>query len=287
MASLDPAAPIAAVSPPSSATYIDWGAIIAGAVLAAAISTLMTTFGAAIGLSSTSPFTGEGISANALGIATAIYIIWVLISSFLAGGYLAGRMRRRVGDGTPHESEVRDGSHGLVVWALGTIMIAVLATSAVGGAIKVGADAAGGSIKALTQASGPIDVAIDRLIRSNGQNAPSEAFRSSVTRIIGNGVATGTLSDSDKSYLTSQIAALAGVSPDEATRRVNDAVAQVNALSEKAKQAAERARKVGVIIGFLSAASLAIAAVAAWFAATMGGKHRDDGVAFSPMTSWH
>ena len=287
MASLDPAAPIAAVSPPSSASYIDWGAIIAGAVLAAAISTLMTTFGAAIGLSSTSPFTGEGISANALGIATAIYIIWVLISSFLAGGYLAGRMRRRVGDGTPHESEVRDGSHGLVVWAVGTIMIAVLATSAVGGAIKVGADAAGGSIKALTQASGPIDVAIDRLIRSNGQNAPSEAFRSSVTRIIGNGVATGTLSDSDKSYLTSQIAALAGVSPDEATRRVNDAVAQVNALSEKAKQAAERARKVGVIIGFLSAASLAIAAVAAWFAATMGGKHRDDGVAFSPMTSWH
>ena len=287
MASLDPAAPVAAVSPPSSASYIDWGAIIAGAVLAAAISTLMTTFGAAIGLSSTSPFTGEGISANALGIATAIYIIWVLISSFLAGGYLAGRMRRRVGDGTPHESEVRDGSHGLVVWALGTIMIAVLATSAVGGAIKVGADAAGGSIKALTQASGPIDVAIDRLIRSNGQNAPSEAFRSSVTRIIGNGVATGTLSDSDKSYLTSQIAALAGVSPDEATRRVNDAVAQVNALSEKAKQAAERARKVGVIIGFLSAASLAIAAAAAWFAATMGGKHRDDGVAFSPMTSWH
>ena len=286
MASLDPAAPVAAVSPPSSASYIDWGAIIAGAVLAAAISTLMTTFGAAIGLSSTSPFTGEGISANALGIATAIYIIWVLISSFLAGGYLAGRMRRRVGDGTPHESEVRDGSHGLVVWALGTIMIAVLATSAVGGAIKVGADAAGGSIKALTQASGPIDVAIDRLIRSNGQNAPSEAFRSSVTRIIGNGVATGTLSDSDKSYLTSQIAALAGVSPDEATRRVNDAVAQVNALSEKAKQAAERARKVGVIIGFLSAASLAIAAAAAWFAATMGGKHRDDGVAFSPMTSW-
>ena len=287
MASLDPAAPVAAVSPPSSASYIDWGAIIAGAVLAAAISTLMTAFGAAIGLSSTSPFTGEGISANALGIATAIYIIWVLISSFLAGGYLAGRMRRRVGDGTPHESEVRDGSHGLVVWALGTIMIAVLATSAVGGAIKVGADAAGGSIKALTQASGPIDVAIDRLIRSNGQNAPSEAFRSSVTRIIGNGVATGTLSDSDKSYLTSQIAALAGVSPDEATRRVNDAVAQVNALSEKAKQAAERARKVGVIIGFLSAASLAIAAAAAWFAATMGGKHRDDGVAFSPMTSWH
>ena len=35
----------------SSIAYVDWGAIIAGAVVAAAISTIMTSFGAAIGLS--------------------------------------------------------------------------------------------------------------------------------------------------------------------------------------------------------------------------------------------
>ena len=267
-------------------SYVDWGAIVAGAVVAAAISSLMTAFGAAIGLSAASPYTGQGISVNALGIASAIYLIWVMVSSFLVGGYLAGRLRRRFHDASQHESEIRDGSHGLVVWALGAIMITLLAASSIGGTVKAGADVVSGSVKALTQASGPVEIAIDRLVRTNGTNGPNEAVRASISRIIGSSVENGSISDADKSYLTSQVASVAGISPDEATRRVNDGIAEVNTLADKAKQAAERARKVGIIIGFLSAATLAIAAASAWWAATMGGKHRNEGIEYSPMTSW-
>ena len=277
------------IAPDNNATegsYVDWGAIVAGAVVAAAISSLMTAFGAAIGLSAASPYAGQGISANALGIASALYLIWVMVSSFLVGGYLAGRLRRRFHDASQHESEIRDGSHGLVVWALGAIMIALLAASSISGTLKAGADALGGSVKALTQASGPVEIAIDRLVRTNGANGPNEAVRASISRIIGSSLENGSISDADKSYLTSQIASVAGISPDEATRRVNDGIAEVNTLANKAKQAAERARKIGIIIGFLSAATLAIAAAAAWWAATMGGKHRNEAVEYSPMTSW-
>ena len=41
---------------------IDWPAVIAGAILAAAISFVLLTFGTGIGLSITSPYPREGVS---------------------------------------------------------------------------------------------------------------------------------------------------------------------------------------------------------------------------------
>lgn len=294
MAYLEPSAPVAGMTTePSHASYVDWGPIIAGAIVAAAISTLMTAFGAALGLTGVSPYSGQGLSANAIGIAAAIYVIWIVVSSFLVGGYLAGRLRRRIHDASEHESDLRDGSHGLIVWALGALMIAYIATSAIGGAVKAGSDVVaggasvvGGAVKTLAQSSDPLNYTIDRLVRGKGQNAPNAEMRTDITRILANSVSPGTLSDEDKTYLTNQVAAAAGIPQEEATRRVNDAVAQVNALSDKAKQAAERARKAGIVVAFLTAASLAISAAAAWWAATLGGKHRDEGAAFGATTGW-
>lgn len=264
---------------------VDWAAIFAGGVVAAAISTLMTTFGAAIGLSATSPFSGQGLSARAIGIATAIWVLWIAVSSFMVGGYLAGRLRRRAHDASEHESDVRDGSHGLVVWALGTLLIAYLATSSVAGitragvdALSKGASAVGGvSMKALDQAADPIGSAIDRLTRGNAQpGVNADQQRTAITRTLANAVTTGTLSPEDKTFLSSQVAAAAGIPPEEANKRIDDTMAQVNALSDKAKQVAESARKTGVLVAFLTAASLVISAAAAWWAATIGGKHRDE-----------
>ena len=272
---------------PSSAptSYVDWGSIIAGSVVAAAISTLMTTFGAAIGLSATSPFSGQGLSAKALGIATALWVLWVGLSSFMVGGYLAGRLRRRVHDASESESDVRDGAHGLVVWAIGTLMIAYLATSSVASITRVGADAlskgasalGGASMKALDQASDPIQSAIDRLTRGNAPAGTNvDQTRGAITRVLANAATTGTLSPEDRTYLTSQVASATGIPQEEANKRIDDTMAQVNALSERAKQAAESARKTGVLVAFLTAASLVISAAAAWWAATTGGKHRDE-----------
>jgi hypothetical protein len=113
--------------------HIDWSAVIGGAIFAAAISFVLLTFGSAIGLSVTSPYHGSGVSLVGFAIGAALWFIWVEVSSFMAGGYLAGRMRRRALDASEHESDVRDGTHGLLVWALGTLLGAFLAIAGISG----------------------------------------------------------------------------------------------------------------------------------------------------------
>jgi len=52
-----------------------------------------------------------------------------LQASVMGGGYIAGRMRRRVDAATADEVAVRDGIHGLTVWAV-AILIGTLALGA-------------------------------------------------------------------------------------------------------------------------------------------------------------
>jgi hypothetical protein len=115
-----PAAPIAV---PAQASYVDWPAILAGAAVAAAIAFILSVFGAAVGLSLTSPFGGEGMGATGISIAVGIWLLWVATSIFMAGGSLTGGLRRRIPDASAHEAEVRDGAHGLVVWAVGAAFV--------------------------------------------------------------------------------------------------------------------------------------------------------------------
>ena len=111
-------------------SYIEWGTIIAGAVVACAISAVLLQFGTAVGLTQTSP----ALSADAnitpgFVLGTGIWILWVQVIASLTGGYLAGRMRTPIVDAgaTAHESDLRDGVHGLLVWALSTLLVALAA----------------------------------------------------------------------------------------------------------------------------------------------------------------
>jgi hypothetical protein len=280
-------APTADTPPPVA--YVDWPPIFAGALVAVAISSIMTTFGAAIGLSATSPLSGTSINGTAWIVATAIWVLWIAVSSFVAGGYLAGRMRRRVHDATEHESDVRDGVHGLVVWAIGALLLGYLAASSITGLTKsVAGAAATGAAATIAGAANPIDDTVNRVMRSGPSAKPENDnnFRQDVTGILTTSAANGSINDEDKAYLSAQIAAHTGLSPQDASKRVDDAMAAVNSAKEKAKQAAETARKVGVMVAFLTAASLAVGAAAAWWAATTGGKHRDEGVDLSHLTTW-
>jgi hypothetical protein len=296
MSNVQMASPGGAISGDRGQSYVEWAAIIAGAVVAAAISTIMTAFGAALGLSAASPLSGSSLSGPAWAIATALWVLWIAVSSFVAGGYLAGRMRRRVYDASEHESDIRDGSHGLIVWAVGALLIAYLAASSAAGiargaagavsavagaAVSMGADANSG---ALASAMDPIASKMFRT-SNGGADMPAGAMKEAAALLAP--VATGgSLSDEDKSYLAGEIATRTGIAPADAAKRVDDSVAQISAAADKARQAADNARKAGILVAFLTAASLAISAAAAWWAATMGGKHRDQGVDLSHLTAW-
>ena len=135
-------------------SYVDWPAIIAGTVVASAISLVLLTFGSAIGLSLTSAYEGTGISLAGFAIAAALWLVWVQVSGFFAGGYLTGRMRRRHYDATEEESDIRDGSHGLAVWGLGVLIGALIAFSGLTAAVSTATTAASNVAAGATAAAG-------------------------------------------------------------------------------------------------------------------------------------
>jgi len=267
-------------------SYVDWPAIFAGTVLASAISLLLITFGSAIGLSLTSAHEGSGISLMGFSIAAALWLVWVQVSGFMAGGYLTGRLRRRNHDATEEESDIRDGAHGLTVWALGVLIGAFIAFSGVSSAVSTVASVAGGAASgAAAAAVGSADeladagaLTVDRLLRAPaapGQSGTVEEQRAEIGRILVSAAASGTLEDGDRQYLIETVAARAGIPPEEAAQRVDQAWAQAQQAEAQAREVADHARRVGVIAAFITAASLLIGAVGAYFGAVMGGNHRD------------
>ena len=258
--------------------YVDWGAIVAGVFIAIAISSVFLTFGSAIGLSMTSFRPGESAPVIGLVIAAGLWFLWVQLSSFMGGAYVTGRMRRRIGDAKMHEVELRDGAHGLIVWAVNIVIGVALAgwitIMGIGGAVSTVSD------------SSAMDYYVDRLLRSealptatDATPAPNANANAQIGRVLAKNVAARTIDDTDKSYLVREISARSGLAEADAQKRLDETLAVLKAQ-------AETTRHYGVIFAFLTAASLLISAAASWWAATTGGKHRDEGVDHSHLSRW-
>ena len=268
-------------------SHVDWAAIIAGAVIASAISLVLLTFGSAVGLTLSSPFESEGMSAVGIAVALAIWLVIVQVWSFLAGGYVTGRMRRRALDATEHESDVRDGMHGLLVWGTGVVIGGLILASGGSGLLGATAQATGGLAKSAIDQIGdaandsnPLSYVVDTAFRST--QAPTDATaaddtQEQATAIITRDLIDGDVSADDKAYIAQLISQQTGLPPEEAKKRVDTMVTSAQGVVEDAKNAANRAKNFAVIAAFIAAASLAISAVAAFFAAGVGGRHRDEG----------
>ncbi len=134
-------------------SYLDWPAIFGGGVVAVAVASVFTGFGAALGLSTISAEPGEG-SFNLMLIVSALWVVVSLVASYMAGGYIAGRMRRRVDSAGADEVTIRDGINGLVVWGLGIVVTVVMLGSAVSTTVSAVGSVASG---AATVAGGVAD----------------------------------------------------------------------------------------------------------------------------------
>lgn len=111
---------------PYGTSYVEWSAIIAGAVLAAAFSLVIVQFGSAIGLADINSLRDpEIVVTPARVIGTGFFILIIQVLASMIGGYTAGRMRAPVAGSSAHESEIRDGMHGVLTWATGMIAVAV------------------------------------------------------------------------------------------------------------------------------------------------------------------
>ena len=89
----------------------------------------------------------------------------------------------------------------------------------------------------------------------------------------------GDLSQENKAYLTQVVAQETGMAPPEAEQRVNQVVEKAKATKaeaeQKAKEAADAARKAGMYTALWGAVAMLAGAFAAALAATWGGRARD------------
>ena len=248
--------------------YISWGAVIAGAIAASALTFVLITFGAAIGLAIASPSATWRDTSVALALLSGLWLLLTAIASFALGGYLAGRLRATGESTTTDEVELRDGLHGLLVWGLAILIGAALAL----GLARTAAAPATGNVLAPTASTAEPLLAfeLDRLFRADRR--PGEAVepdvRAQAARIITTSLGHADMAAEDRAYLVRLVMARTGLAQPDAERRVAEVIAQ-------ARRAIRRARANAVILAFMAAASLLAGAAVAWFAAGFGGRHRD------------
>lgn len=291
---------------------VSWSAIFAGAAAAAALSLILLVLGIGLGFSAISPWPNSGLGATAIGVSS---IAWLILTQIVAagiGGYLAGRLRTKWI--TVHSDEVyfRDTSHGFLAWAVASLVVAVLiggilgktmsagvsasamlTTAAIGTAGGVGAasaernpssTASGASSEAGGSGDGAMKYLVDSLFRpaaSATDNTPDSdtATRVEASRIFVNSLHSDGLPAQDRQYLALVIAKRTGLSPADAEKRVTDTFTIIRTTvadaEERARQAAENARKTAAYAALWMFVSLLSGAFIASLCATFGGKQRD------------
>lgn len=241
--------------------YVDWGAIFAGAVIATAISFVLLAFSSGVGLSLTDPLDRDGFSLRTLAILTALWFIFVQVISFGIGGYITGRVRTPAFGATEDEVAVRDGVHGIAMWALAALAGAYLATSGIGTATSAATSAV-----------------------STTASVAAEATKATSTLWFDQ------LSEEDRAQIAAIVQRRTGVSESEVRRQVNETLtvppAIKNLTRSDVSRTADQLTFWAGMMAFLIAASTLVSGVVAWWAADLGGHHRDSNRPLSLAYRW-
>lgn len=291
---------IADVEVSKGRSYVDWAAVIAGALIATALSLLLTLFGSSIGLFAASPWSQDGVSAETLGIIAVLWFAFTNIYSIAVGAYFAGRMRPRVSDYKVDEVSFRDGANGLVVWALSLLIAASLAASIGSSVANLATQTATTAARGAAEMVAPVaDEATDTLWREftsqpqqgqqpapepgaaptqpgatpTEQAMPTDAERQEIMRILRRGLTAGEIREEDRTYLAQLLERKTGMTPEQAQQRIQTTVTEA---VDRAKSTVEAARRGAAFAGFWASIILLLSGVAAWWAGGLGGTHRDE-----------
>lgn len=279
---------------------VSWGAVLAGAAAAAALSFILLILGVGLGLSSVSPWS---FNATAIGVSTIAWLAFMQLAASGIGGYLAGRLRVKWSSIHTDEVHFRDTAHGLLAWAVATLLtVAVLAggtravlsgaidagsgvAAAVAPAAAAGAGAAGAKAGEGVGSANPLDYFSDMLLRAAPAAGTGEAGgtvadqRVEIGKIFATSLSTGSLAADDRAYLGQVVASRTGLTQAEAEARVDAVYARAAKAAAdakaKAQQAADTARKAGAHTALWMFVALLLGAFVASLAATFGGRQRD------------
>ena len=183
-----------------------------------------------------------------LTVLSGLYLVLTALVSFGFGGYIAGRLRSSWDTSLHREFvEFRDGTHGLVAWALAVVIsglvAAVIAATVTSRTLPAAATPTANTGEAL------IAYDLDRLFRSEGREQGNLQYsRAEASRILLAATSRAGMKPDDRDYLTRLVARQTGIAQPDANRRVEEGIA------------------------------------AAWYAATLGGQHRDQA---APPLRWN
>lgn len=264
---------LAAERPVSAAWTLQWTPIVIGALTACAVSSIMVTFGATVGLGVSSAAPTWRDASVALWLLSGTYLVLVALLAFGCGGYFAGRIRMPYGEAITEDSETRDGLHGVASWALAVILgtaLAALVTISVSRPTTL-------TPSATSTEPSVLSYEIDHLFRSarRAANLDLASLRAEAGRVLMTSSSHNGVTPDDRAYLVQLVTATTGLSGADAERRVDTVISDSRA-------AISRARASTIILAFSLATALLLGAVAAWAGANAGGRHRD-GV---PLSDW-
>lgn len=249
---------------------VSWAAVAGGAFVAAALSVILLALGTGLGLSSISPWVNVGASTSMVGTAAIVWLIAMQIIPSAMGGYLAGRLRTKWVALHTHEVYFRDTAHGFLVWAVALVITASFLTTAaatmVGGKTHLG-----GATQNEGQAFDPLAYFVNTLFRSDNpaQDSNDSSIRAEAGGILANALGHKEIPASDKTWLAQLVAMKTGLQQADAEKRVSDVF--VNAL-----ESTEGARKSAAHLLLWLFIALLSGAFCASFAATIGGRQRDN-----------
>ena len=295
----------------SAMSGVSWAAVFAGAAGAAALSLILLILGTGLGLSSVSPWAGQGATALPFAVSTILWLTFTQLAASGMGGYLAGRLRSKWA--AVHNDEVyfRDTAHGFLAWAVSTLLTAALLTSVIGAILGTGAQAGATVVGAVsTAAAGAATGAaagtsavkadavpssdqgmgyfVDALFRKDaaasvatvpGADTSPAATGPEVARIFVNGLRAGALPPEDALYVAQRVAQQTGLPQAGAEKRVADIFTRVQTKLRDAETAArnaeDKARKTSAVAALWLFVSLLTGAFVASLCATYGGRRRD------------
>ncbi|MDF0496389.1 PhnA-like protein [Bradyrhizobium yuanmingense] len=264
---------------------VAWGAVFAGAVIGLVMQIILSMVGLGVGLSTMDIAQSDVPNAGSISVGAGI---WFVVSGIVAaalGGYIAGRLSGKASQSTT-------AYHGLISWAVSTLTVVYLlssaASGAIGGAVSTASSALGGAGKALggtvqtaVQAAAPSlnnvannaadpMAAIESKVRSASGGQDPAALRDAAmtaVRAALNGDPAQQAAANDKA--ADALAKAQNISQEEAKNQIAQYQQQyketVAKTKEQAKQAADLAAKRASQGALFGALALLLGALAAFF----------------------
>ncbi|MCJ2073197.1 PhnA-like protein [Methylobacterium sp. J-030] len=265
---------------------VSWGAIFAGAVTALVTQVIVNLVGVGIGLASVGTTAADNPSASTVSLSAGVWFVASGIIASLAGGLIAGRLS---GKPLPGAAAL----HGLVSWAVTTLVVLYMLTSAasglvggtlstvtaalggagnlVGGTVQTAAQAAAPSLSKITN---PLDGIEDKVRQQTAGQDPQAARDAAVAAIKALFTGDAAQKQQAESRAADALAKAQNIPVDQARQQVKDYETQydqaVATAKQKAEAAAVTAKSAATQGAFYAALALILGALAAFLGGRLG-----------------